>query len=592
MSSHSPAGRLARHEVSPPRFVASAGAHVGTVRREELALLDLERRLERELDRLAEERLELDDRRLRLDAAEEALAGLEDRDARGGGAAEAVVEEADLAAAGLGQADRPRDDAAAARGSSSARGWSRPSPGSRSSGSRRSRGGSGSSATGSSCSPASAPTSTIRAGAAAGSASAASTARTTAGRAVRDVLITTQSNTIGRSELRPDESSQLRVQTSIVSIAMASAIEAEGLEREYKGGLKAVDGIDLAVAPGEVYGFLGPNGAGKTTTVRMLVTLLRPTGGVARVAGFDVAREPHEVRRRIGVALQEAALDQLMTGRELMELQATLHGIAPQDVRGRADDLIRRVGLDARPRSAASARTPAACGAASTSRWRSSTSPRSSSSTSRPPASTPVSRLTLWEEVRRLRDEGTTVFLTTQYLEEADVLADRVGDHQRRRDRRRGHAGRPQGAGRRPPPRRHVRRGRRRPRRPRARARGPHRLRRPPPRQRGLPPDDRALRRRPRRRAGRARARRRRLRRRVARARAADARRRLRREDRHATSRARTQDGRPGREPRARPRARPREPAERRAAWSPPASRSRAARCATRSAARSSSRRS
>jgi ABC-2 type transport system ATP-binding protein len=88
-----------------------------------------------------------------------------------------------------------------------------------------------------------------------------------------------------------------------------AAIRTRGLEREYKGGLKAVAGVDLEVAPGEVYGFLGPNGAGKTTTVRMLVTLLRPTGGEATVAGFDVAKEPAEVRRRIGVALQEASLD-------------------------------------------------------------------------------------------------------------------------------------------------------------------------------------------------------------------------------------------------------------------------------------------
>ncbi len=99
-----------------------------------------------------------------------------------------------------------------------------------------------------------------------------------------------------------------------------AAIDVQALEREYKSGLKAVRGIDLAVSAGEVYGFLGPNGAGKTTTVRMLVTLLRPTGGTVTVAGFDVATEPAQVRKRIGVALQEAALDQLMTGRELMEL--------------------------------------------------------------------------------------------------------------------------------------------------------------------------------------------------------------------------------------------------------------------------------
>src|SRR5918998_601353 len=207
---------------------------------------------------------------------------------------------------------------------------------------------------------------------------------------------------------------------------MAYAIEAEGLEREYKGGLKAVDGIDIAVEPGEVFGFLGPNGAGKTTTVRMLVTLLRPTGGVARVAGYDVAREPHEVRKRIGVALQEAALDQLMTGRELMELQATLHGIAPQDVAGRADDLIRRVGL-----SEAKERRVGTYSGGMRRRLDLAMAlihqPEVLFLDEPTTGLDPVSRLTLWEEVRRLRDEGTTVFLTTQYLEEADQLCDRVG---------------------------------------------------------------------------------------------------------------------------------------------------------------------
>jgi ABC-2 type transport system ATP-binding protein len=204
------------------------------------------------------------------------------------------------------------------------------------------------------------------------------------------------------------------------------AIEAENLQREYKGGLKAVDGIDLAVEPGQVYGFLGPNGAGKTTTVRILVTLLRPTGGRARVAGFDVADEPHEVRRRIGVALQEAALDLLMTGRELMELQATLHGIDPAQVRDRAADLIRRVGLE----QAQNRRVGTYSGGM---RRRLDLAmalvhaPEVLFLDEPTTGLDPVSRITLWDEVRRLRDEGTTVFLTTQYLEEADQLADRVG---------------------------------------------------------------------------------------------------------------------------------------------------------------------
>jgi len=204
------------------------------------------------------------------------------------------------------------------------------------------------------------------------------------------------------------------------------AIEVQRLEREFKGGLKAVQGIDLEVAPGEVYGFLGPNGAGKTTTVRMLVTLLRPTGGRALVAGHDVATEPHLVRQRIGVALQEAALDMLMTGRELMELQATLHGIAPREVASRSAALIERVGLS----QAAERRVGTYSGGM---RRRLDLamalihSPEVLFLDEPTTGLDPVSRITLWEEVRRLRDEGTTVFLTTQYLEEADQLADRVG---------------------------------------------------------------------------------------------------------------------------------------------------------------------
>jgi ABC-2 type transport system ATP-binding protein len=207
---------------------------------------------------------------------------------------------------------------------------------------------------------------------------------------------------------------------------MSAAIDVKGLEREYKGGLKAVRGIDLHVAPGEVYGFLGPNGAGKTTTVRMLVTLLRPTGGRATVAGFDVATQAGQVRRHIGVALQEAALDLLMTGRELMELQATLHGIPAADVRRRSAELIERVDLqDAQDRRVGTysggmrRRLDLAMALVHEPQVLFLDEPTTGLD--------PVSRMTLWQEVRRLKDDGTTVFLTTQYLEEADQLADRVG---------------------------------------------------------------------------------------------------------------------------------------------------------------------
>src|SRR3954465_9498329 len=133
--------------------------------------------------------------------------------------------------------------------------------------------------------------------------------------------------------------------TSAKGSAGSNGIEAIGLVREFKKGPRAVDGIDLRVEPGEIYGFLGPNGAGKSTTVLMLTTLLPPTAGTARVAGYDVVKDGPSVRRRIGAALQEAALDPLLTGREHLRLQATLQALPRSERRARADELLARVGL-------------------------------------------------------------------------------------------------------------------------------------------------------------------------------------------------------------------------------------------------------
>ena len=204
------------------------------------------------------------------------------------------------------------------------------------------------------------------------------------------------------------------------------AIEARGLERTFSGGVRAVAGVDLDVAEGEIYAFLGPNGAGKTTTVRILTTLLRPTAGSARVAGHDVVSEAGQVRQTIGVALQEAALDPLMTGRELIRLQATLHGLSRDEGRRKADALLERVDLvDAADRQV---------GTYSGGMRR--RLDLASALVHEPPVLfldepttglDPVSRKTIWTEVEQLNADGTTVFLTTQYLEEADQLADRVG---------------------------------------------------------------------------------------------------------------------------------------------------------------------
>ncbi len=209
--------------------------------------------------------------------------------------------------------------------------------------------------------------------------------------------------------------------------AQDNGIEVESLVREFKKGPRAVDGIDLTVAPGEIYGFLGPNGAGKSTTVHMLTTLLPPTAGTARVAGHDIVREGPAVRDAIGVALQEAALDPFLTAREHMRLQAGMHGLSRQDGRRRGDELIERVGLaDAAERKVGGysggmkRRLDLALALVHEPRLLFLDEPTTGLDVQ--------SRTALWEEVMRLASShGVTVFLTTQYLEEADALADRVG---------------------------------------------------------------------------------------------------------------------------------------------------------------------
>lgn len=210
-----------------------------------------------------------------------------------------------------------------------------------------------------------------------------------------------------------------------------AAIEVRDLVREFKNGHRAVDGIDLQVEEGEIYGFLGPNGAGKSTTVLMLTTLLPPTAGTASVAGFDVATQGASVRGAIGAALQEAALDKFLTGREHIKLQGSLHGMKGAELKQRGDELLERVELtDAADRKVGgySGGMKRRLDLALALLHRPGVLFLDEPTT----GLDPQSRNALWEEVARLsREDGVTVFLTTQYLEEADALANRVGiiDH-------------------------------------------------------------------------------------------------------------------------------------------------------------------
>jgi ABC-2 type transport system ATP-binding protein len=207
-----------------------------------------------------------------------------------------------------------------------------------------------------------------------------------------------------------------------------AAVAADGLVKTYRsraGTVEAVRGVDLCVQAGELFGFLGPNGAGKSTTVRMLTTLLSLTSGTARVAGLDVAREPDAVRRRIGVALQEAGLDPRQTGRELLVLQGRLFDLSAREAADRAVELLELVELtDAadRPIKGYSGGMKRRLDLASALVHEPEVLFLDEPTTGLDPAS----RLTVWDELRRINERGTTVFLTTQYLEEADQLCDRL----------------------------------------------------------------------------------------------------------------------------------------------------------------------
>ena len=204
-----------------------------------------------------------------------------------------------------------------------------------------------------------------------------------------------------------------------------ASIVARGLTRHF-GEVRAVDGVDLEVAPGEVYGFLGPNGAGKTTITRMLCTLLRPSAGDAAVAGFDIVREAGQVRLAIGVTLQEGALDDKLTGRELLRLQGRFYGLTRAEVERRIDEvspILDAAAIDRRIGTYSGGMKRRLDVAASLIH-----NPRILFLDEPTTGLDPVSRAAVWEQVARLRSEfGMTIFLTTQYLEEADALADRVG---------------------------------------------------------------------------------------------------------------------------------------------------------------------
>jgi ABC-2 type transport system ATP-binding protein len=205
----------------------------------------------------------------------------------------------------------------------------------------------------------------------------------------------------------------------------SAIIEVQDLVKVYAGDTRAVDGISFGVATGELFGFLGPNGAGKTTTIRILATLLEPTEGIARVAGFDVTKHPADVRKRLGLAQQTPALDAFSTGRETLELAGILQRMPRAEVKRRADELLELLGLA----SVAKKLTGTYSGGMKR------RLDLGSALMHEPPVLIldeptegldPQSRTALWEELERISRSGTTMLLTTHYMEEADRLCSRV----------------------------------------------------------------------------------------------------------------------------------------------------------------------
>ena len=206
---------------------------------------------------------------------------------------------------------------------------------------------------------------------------------------------------------------------------MSSVIEVHDITKKYKGGVEALKGVSFGVGAGEILGYLGRNGSGKTTTIRILTTLTRPTSGSASVNGYDVIAQPDDVRRSVGVTMQDAALDDLMTGREHMELVGGLWGLSGKDARRRSDELLDIFGLvDAQKRliSTYSGGMRRRLDIATALIM----SPRILFLDEPTTGLDPQSRRALWNQIRQLKADGATIFLTTQYLEEADELADRI----------------------------------------------------------------------------------------------------------------------------------------------------------------------